>query len=84
MREGRSVYRMDDISARTCVDELSISDMLASPYYCNRASVVGYVDRKPVLYFNGAGIFQWSDTLDSESLSYWLTYPAYPPGWEID
>ncbi|WP_147297188.1 hypothetical protein [Chromobacterium vaccinii] len=76
--------RHSKISDIVCIDEVSVSDMLASPFYQPRASVIAYIDLKPVLYYNGAGIYQWSDTLDKQCLSYWLTYPELPPGWELN
>ncbi|KUM01808.1 hypothetical protein KIF53_08215 [Chromobacterium subtsugae] len=72
------------IADMVCIDEVSVSDMLASPFYQPRASVIAYIDLKPVLYYNGAGIYQWSDTLDKQCLSYWLTHPELPPGWELN
>ncbi|OHX12512.1 hypothetical protein BI347_02585 [Chromobacterium sphagni] len=72
------------ISDMVCIDEVSVSDMLASPFYQPRAAVIAYINRKPVLYYTGAGIYQWSDTLDKECLSYWISYPELPPGWELN
>ena len=74
----------DRVAELTCIDELSVMDMLLSPFFCRKASVIGYVAQRPVFYFNGSGIYQWGDTPDEQSLSYWISYPACPPGWEID
>lgn len=76
--------RYGKISDMVCIDEVSISDMLGSPFYQPRAAVIDYIDFKPVFYYTGAGIYQWSDTLDKECLSYWISYPDLPPGWEIN
>ncbi|UTH74156.1 hypothetical protein [Chromobacterium sp. IIBBL 290-4] len=73
----------ENISDLVLVDEVSISDMLSSPYYRTKLNVIGYIDHKPVIYYNEAGIYQWSDTLDKECLTYWISYPNSPPGWEI-
>ncbi|WP_141111380.1 hypothetical protein [Chromobacterium haemolyticum] len=72
------------ISDMVCIDEVSVSDMLASPFYRHRADIIAYIDRKPVFYYTGVGIYQWSDTLDRECLSYWISYPELPLGWEIN
>ena len=74
----------DRVTQLTCMDELSVIDFLMSPFFYCKASVAGYVAQKPVFYFSGSGIYQWGDSADRRSLSYWISYPACPPGWEID
>ncbi|MCD5363865.1 MULTISPECIES: hypothetical protein [Chromobacterium] len=74
----------DRVAQLTCIDELSVIDFLTSPFFYCKASVVGYVAHKPVFYFNGSGIYQWGDSAERRSLSYWISYPTCPPGWEID
>lgn len=37
---------------------------------------------QPVYYCPGKGVYVWSKSPDDRfSLSFWVTHPAYPPGW---
>jgi hypothetical protein len=43
---------------------------------------IGEVAEQPVFYVQGRGIYMWGlDQDHGDSLSVWLTYPAYPEGW---
>ena len=42
------------------------------------AEIVG----QPLYYVRGQGIYCWGlDPIDGFTLSFWVTFPAYPPNW---
>lgn len=44
--------------------------------------VVGEVAGEPVHYCPKTGIYLWSKSAEClGALSFWITHPAYPPGW---
>ncbi|UTH75558.1 hypothetical protein [Chromobacterium sp. IIBBL 290-4] len=68
-------------------EAISPLEMLSVPYFFQRLQIIGQLHDRPVCYFKGCGIYLWSLEPDGDSLSFWLSYPAYPPGWpqsEID
>lgn len=43
---------------------------------------IGRIEGQPVYYVERRGIYLWGLRPDSRpTLSFWITYPAYPPGW---
>ncbi|MFK7089430.1 hypothetical protein AAFM71_11510 [Chromobacterium violaceum] len=68
----------------TFVENISPLEMLSAPHFYQRLQIIGKLYGQPVCYYAGSGIYQWSLTPDGDSLSFWLTYPAYPPGWPIE
>ncbi|QND85887.1 hypothetical protein [Chromobacterium vaccinii] len=68
----------------TFIENISPLEMLSAPHFYQRLQIIGTLHGQPVCYFSGSGIYQWSLTPDGDSLSFWLTYPVYPPGWPND
>lgn len=63
-------------------DGLSVAEVLAVPHYRRAATVIGQIDGQAVHYVVGRGIYLWGlNPANGYSLSLWITYPAYPPGW---
>lgn len=43
--------------------------------------VIGQIDDQPVYYLHTTGIYIWGPANASSSISFWISYPSYPPGW---
>lgn len=43
--------------------------------------VIGHIDDQPVNYIHSTGIYLWGPVDASSSISFWISYPSYPPGW---
>lgn len=45
-------------------------------------TIVELIDELPVFYIEGKGIYIFGETFHSApTLSFWITHPAWPPGW---
>lgn len=54
----------------------------ASRRFSANAIRIGEIDGQPLYYINGTGIYLWGPTPQSPAtISFWATFPAYPPGW---
>ncbi|WP_323025731.1 hypothetical protein [Castellaniella sp.] len=54
----------------------------ASQRFSANATRIGEIDGQPLYYINGTGIYLWGPTPQSPAtISFWATFPAYPPGW---
>lgn len=43
---------------------------------------IGSIEGSPVFYLEGTGIYLWDPKGQTgHYLSFWITFPAYPPGW---
>lgn len=43
---------------------------------------IGFIEGSPVFYLEGTGIYLWDPKGPTgHYLSFWITFPAYPPGW---
>ncbi|WP_157889360.1 hypothetical protein [Chromobacterium subtsugae] len=82
-----SFMAFDSIEGRvrhlSFVENISPLEMLSTPHFYQRLQVIGKLYGQPVCYYAGCGIYQWSLTPSGDSLCFWLTYPAYPPGWPV-
>ncbi len=62
-------------------DTLSIREALI-PVFKADATEIGTIEAKPVYYVRGRGLYVWGlEPVDGNTLSVWVTFPAYPPGW---
>jgi hypothetical protein len=43
--------------------------------------VIGHIAGQPVHYLHSTGIYLWGPAEGSNSISFWISYPSYPPGW---
>lgn len=69
------------LDAALCEDSISVDETLV-PAFRQRAVEIGQIGGQPVFYVAGAGIYLWGlDPANGFTLSFWATYPAYPPGW---
>jgi hypothetical protein len=60
---------------------LSMEEMLI-PLFKQSAVKIAVLERQPVYYVSGCGIYAWSpQPRNPWCLSFWVTFPAYPPGW---
>lgn len=69
------------INNNVCEDNGESSDQIISGL---RADVteIGFIDGRPVRYLERTGIYMWDIPPEgSFSLSFWISFPAYPPGW---
>lgn len=59
-------------------DSLSVTDVLK----IFAGEVIDEISGEPVYYCPGKGIYLWGKSPDHGfSLSFWVSHPAYPPGW---
>jgi hypothetical protein len=66
-----------DVALTTAV--MSVDETLMSD--CDNYRV-GEIEGEPVYYVVGRGIYVWGRSRTSYfTLTFWVTYPAYPPGW---
>jgi|ThiBio_inoc_biof_1041523.scaffolds.fasta_scaffold00229_8 hypothetical protein len=69
------------LDAALCEDSISVDETLVAAFKA-RAVEVGQVEGQPVRYVSGEGIYLWGlDPARGFTLSFWATYPAYPPSW---
>ncbi|WP_139167149.1 hypothetical protein [Chromobacterium sphagni] len=68
----------------TSMEQISPLEILSAPGFYQRLQIIGQIQEQPVCYFMGSGIYQWSIAADADSLIFWLTHPAYPPGWPTE
>ncbi len=62
-------------------DSTSVEDVLSTTLGAS-AVTIGEIAGEPVWYVEGTGLYLWGPARVGEfSLSFWATYPAYPPGW---
>lgn len=62
-------------------DSISVQETLI-PALKAKATEIGQIEGQPVLYIHGEGIYLWGlDQASGITLSFWATYPAYPPSW---
>ena len=69
------------IDKNVCEDSGESSDEIIAGL---RADVteIGCIDGHPVRYLDRTGIYMWYIPQNlSLSLSFWISFPAYPPGW---
>ncbi|WP_146131944.1 hypothetical protein [Chromobacterium amazonense] len=71
----------DRVCKLTCKENLSPLETLSAPKYFESVEIIGRIKGVPVFYYAGKGVYQWSNSGDGESLTFWATHPAYPPGW---
>lgn len=72
-------------SAQALVDEwvtedgISVQETLVPGF---KPVQIDQIEGQPVYYVEGRGIYLWGQQPDSNlTLSFWITQPAYPPGW---
>lgn len=65
-------------------EQISPLEILSAPYFYQQLEIIGRIAESPLCYFRESGIYLWSPAPDCDSLCFWLTYPAYPPGWPDD
>lgn len=69
------------IEAGVSEDSISADETLISAFR-TQAIEIGTVKGQPVHYVTGQGIYLWGlEPKRGPSLSFWITYPAYPPAW---
>lgn len=69
------------LDAALCEDSISVDETLIPAFRANSIEV-GQVGGQPVHYVSGEGIYVWGlAPAQGFSLSFWVTHPAYPPGW---
>lgn len=73
------------IDKNVCEDNGESSDEIIAGLGVD-VTEIGFIDGHPVRYLERTGIYMWdippeSGTTPSFSLSFWISFPAYPPGW---
>lgn len=67
------------LDASICNDSISVREA------CENAGTVteiGLINWCPIYYIENSGVYIWGPQIDSrETLTFWLTTPAWPPGW---
>ncbi len=62
-------------------DTLSVRETLI-PVFKAAAAEIATIEGGAVYYVQGRGIYLWGlEPVIGNTLSVWLTFPAYPPGW---
>lgn len=62
-------------------DAVSVQDFLV-PAFRSKAVEIDQLEGRPVYYIAGQGFYLWGlDPVLGNTLTLWVTYPAYPPGW---
>ncbi|WP_205182576.1 hypothetical protein [Burkholderia sp. LMG 13014] len=83
---GTPLFAIDtqaDMLVDSCVgeDSTSVEDVLSTGLGAS-AVTIGEIAGEPVWYIEGEGVYLWGPARIGEfSLSFWATYPAYPPSW---
>lgn len=69
------------LDSALCEDSISVDEILI-PLFKAKAVEIGQIEGQPVRYISGEGIYLWGlDPAKGFTLSFWATFPAYPPGW---
>lgn len=69
------------IDKNVCEDNGESSDEIIASLGVD-VTVIGFIDGYPVRYLERTGIYMWDIPPNlSFSLSFWISFPAYPPGW---
>ncbi|ANN80849.1 hypothetical protein [Bordetella flabilis] len=59
-----------------------IGEVINAPRYKAHTAKIGEIEGQPVFYIDEAGIYIWAKEPESNmTLSFWVTFPAYPLGW---
>jgi hypothetical protein len=62
-------------------DLLSLNEVLG-PALREHAVEIGRIEQEAVYYVSGRGIYVWGlEPQGGNTLGFWVTSPAYPPGW---
>ncbi len=62
-------------------DRISIQETLVHQLKV-QAVQIAEIAGQPLYYVRGQGIYCWGlDPIDGFTLSFWVTFPAYPPNW---
>lgn len=69
------------VSENVYEDTFRVCDVLKVFAKRGPAQVIGQVADQPVYYLPTTGIYLWGLPGESNSLSFWISYPSYPPGW---
>ncbi len=70
------------LAKAVCEDGISIEETLTSSKFKASAVEIGQIEGQPVYYVNKEGIYLWGlDPREGYTLNFWVTHPAYPPGW---
>lgn len=60
----------------------SVEEILKSSGKFEASAIrIGEIEGHPVYYIDGHGIYLWGKPQSSQTISFWATFPAYPPGW---
>jgi hypothetical protein len=71
----------DVVHAAVSEDSICVDEVLV-PAFKRRAVELDRIEGQPVYYVSGTGMYVWGKSPSTGfSLSFWATYPAYPPGW---
>ena len=69
------------LDAALSEDSISVDEVLI-PSLKSKAIEIGQMEGQPLFYINGEGIYVWGpQPSQGLTLSFWATYPAYPPSW---
>jgi hypothetical protein len=80
--EAKDWTREDLVAEAVTVDSESLNDLLGA--FGERLIVkIGAIADRPIHFIVEEGIYAWAPTDDNggDTLSLWITFPAYPPGW---
>lgn len=70
------------VAHAVCEDAMTIKELTSAFIASSRVEEIGQVEGGAVYFIHGCGIYAWSLSIDHPfSLSLWLSFPAYPPGW---
>ena len=62
-------------------DGISVQETLV-PAFKATAVEIGKIEDQPVYYVVGQGVYLWGlEPVGGNTLTFWVTYPAYPPSW---
>lgn len=69
------------LEASLSEDSISVEETLAQSFSIDAVEIARIQD-KPVHYVQGQGMYIWGlHPENGYTLSFWATYPAYPPSW---
>lgn len=70
------------INENVCEDGSVPVDSLVPMFNQHGVTEIGLIEGKPVLYLERTGIYLWDPKIPTgHYLSFWISFPAYPPGW---
>jgi hypothetical protein len=67
------------VATATATSTLPVAEILRIR---SAREIVGCIDGQPIYFLSRSGAYAWAATEDSQTIEFWLSWPAYPKGWD--